>query len=181
MNDNCKLQFNVEHQHINRIDRRPVVASNTKNCLIAKFSFSDEWDEFDTRYAVFRKNGISYSVELNDEKECVIPWEVLIPGRFTLGVYGGDLYTSDGIEITVDKGMYDDSMVSSLAPSETIYTSLLKRIEAIELMLGIVTPEDPDPEPVPDDNENGNPEEGTDNETNGDTIPDDNSNEEVTG
>lgn len=138
MDDNSKLQFKVDHQHITRTDKRLTIASNTKNLLVAKFTFTDEWIELGDLYATFRKNNKTYSVKLDENMECIVPWEVLIPGRFMIGVFGGDLYTSDGYEVTVEKSVYDDQMFDPMDPTKTSISELLERVESLEKSGGLL-------------------------------------------
>lgn len=128
-----QLLFNVDKQHIRRIDRG-IVAANVQNCLFAKFEFSEEWNEFEEKYATFKKGNKTYVVSFTEDS-CVIPWEVLKPGKFYVGVYAGDRYTSDTCEINVSPSGYDENVTDPKSPTITIYDDLKNRVSDIETLI----------------------------------------------
>lgn len=71
------------------LKQRESVTSGSVNVYTARFMFSDNWTGL-TRKAVFRGSGKTVSVLLNDDGECVIPWEVLTESgrRLYAGAYG---------------------------------------------------------------------------------------------
>ncbi len=74
----AQLQFEITHQRINRVDTfKPV--SDSKNYLYAHFEFlTDEWNGIIT--AIFTKNNVSYKMLLDNNNECIVPWELLVDG-----------------------------------------------------------------------------------------------------
>lgn len=79
-----QLLFEVTHQTVNRIDTfKPVAGS--KNYLSAHFDFlTDEWN--DTVTAIFTKGEDAYEMLLDNDNNCLVPWELLVEG--------GDIFVS---------------------------------------------------------------------------------------
>ena len=79
-----QLLFEVTHQTVNRIDTfKPVAGS--KNYLSAHFDFlTDEWNN--TVTAIFTKGEDSYEMLLDNDNNCLVPWELLVEG--------GDIFVS---------------------------------------------------------------------------------------
>lgn len=71
------------------VRQREAVTSGSVNAYEARFDFSQEWDGLE-KTAVFRAGERSVSIRLDEDRACVIPWEVLRrPGvRLHAGVYG---------------------------------------------------------------------------------------------
>lgn len=80
----AQLQFEVVNQFIKRVDKFKPVA-DSRNYLYAHFEFlTDEWN--DTVTAIFTKGDESYSMLLDNDNTCLVPWELLVEG--------GDIYVS---------------------------------------------------------------------------------------
>ena len=121
------LQFTLKNQVINRTDRNTVV-SDSKNYLYAKFVFlSEDWKAPVT--AIFGK----YSVLLDSENKCLIPWEVLEnPGCFTVSAFCGDLQTADTVSVYVEKSGYIQGETPE-EPTPDVYSQLAGMVQdAIE-------------------------------------------------
>ncbi len=119
------LDFRVEDQHVRAPHYR--VVGDSRNYLIARFSFGENWRGL-TKTAVFQgADGEAYHVLLENDR-CLIPAEVIRPTRFTVAVFGGDRLTTDRIAVTVDgSGMVEG--VTPPTPTPDIYNQLLSMVE----------------------------------------------------
>ena len=84
------LRFNVEKQRITNdkdCDFSGIVAKSV-GYLHAKFHFSEEWDIYTIKIARFWNNGNEYSVILDSNNECEIPFEALTNEIFRVSVMG---------------------------------------------------------------------------------------------
>ena len=81
------INFNVEHQSISRVDSfKPV--ENSKNYLVAKFSFSSDWDGTTKVVYLQYENRYYYLVKLSENDSCKIPEQVIKAKGFKLAVQG---------------------------------------------------------------------------------------------
>lgn len=88
-----KIEFDVTYQNIERSDRNHVVA-DSKNYLQAEFNFQTaEWIG-KTKTAIFARLGLIKNVILESDDTCMVPWEMLKTGSFTVSVFAGDLITA---------------------------------------------------------------------------------------
>ena len=76
------ITFELSHQLIHRTDQN-CLASGSRNYVHARFNLlTDDWTPPIT--AVFG----DYSVILDSENQCLVPWEVLaIPGTFSVSAF----------------------------------------------------------------------------------------------
>ena len=116
------LQFNIENQHLERLDDN-IIASDSKDYLEAEFTFSEDWDGL-TKTALFRKNGHSYGVILENDK-CIVPWEAIKPGTTYVSVFGGELITTDIVELHIEHSGYTDPEETQ-PPTPTVYEQILE-------------------------------------------------------
>lgn len=124
------LEFNISHQNIIRQDSFSVV-SGSQNYLKAKFNFvTDDWNDVDVITVIFtRKNGRTYNVVLDDNRECLVPWEVLdTEGSFTVSLYGGNLITVDTNEIKVKKSGFSIGAQPE-APTPSVYNQIIALVQ----------------------------------------------------
>ena len=85
-----RLNFTLDRQVITRIDSNRVVAGS-KGYVAAHFTdVRGDWTVPTT--AIFG----TYAVLLDDNMECMVPWEVLAnPGTFEVSAFCGDLHTAN--------------------------------------------------------------------------------------
>lgn len=71
------------------LQERDVLTSGSVNVAEVQFKFSQDWDGL-TKTAVFEAGDRSWSVDLDDNDHCVIPWEALAKPNVQLyaGIYG---------------------------------------------------------------------------------------------
>lgn len=138
------LKFNIQNQIITRTDSF-VPVGDSKNYLKATFTFSDEW--MGEVVAIFGFNGAFYHALLDDNNECIVPWEVIKPPFFTVSAFCGDLITSNVVTVrTVKSGFVDGEVPGT--PSPTVWEQYHKKyLEALEKALenigsATVNPED---------------------------------------
>ena len=120
------LEFKVTGQHI-EVEEHDKVVADSKNCLKAHFTFSNEWQGIKT--AIFKK-GLTVLNVILDNDECFVPWEVIKPGKFGVSVFCGDLITADIAWVNVSASGYEDGGEPQ-DPTPAVYTQLLKNIEDI--------------------------------------------------
>lgn len=127
------LQFTLKNQVIKRTDRNTVV-SGSKNYLYAKFVFlSDDWKAPVT--VIFGK----YSVILDGENKCLVPWEVLeSPGFFAVSAFCGDRQTANTVSVYVEKSGYIQGETPE-EPTPDVYTQLINAVKnAVEYVKEIL-------------------------------------------
>ena len=100
-----QLLFEVTHQTVNRIDTfKPVAGS--KNYLSAHFDFlTDEWN--DTVTAIFTKGEDVYEMLLDNDNNCLVPWELIVEGGdIFVSCFCGDLITTNNSRIFIAETGY---------------------------------------------------------------------------
>ena len=92
--------------------------SGTRNLYGVRVLFSQLWDDIPTKYIQFTKEGTeSRKIALDSDGCAGIPSVFTdSPGRICVSVYGGDLYTTTAVGITVVPSLYDAG--SELVPEE---------------------------------------------------------------
>lgn len=116
-----ELQLKVDKQSIYRKDSNRVVA-DSKNYVTAHFEFSEEWTSPKT--ALFANDEKVYSVILDENDSCTVPWEVIKPYGFWISVFCGDLITANKAEVRVEESGYREGETPQ-SPSPTVYDQLL--------------------------------------------------------
>ena len=99
-----ELQFRVTKQSIKRTDGQTPV-SDSVNYLTAEFTFdSSDWDNT-TKTATFRSGVSVYTVILDSNNKCLVPWELIRAGKLKVSVYGDGAneyrITADSIDVPV--------------------------------------------------------------------------------
>ena len=123
------ITFNVYKQKIKRTDTQQIV-SDSRNYLKASFSFSDDdWTGIKT--AVFKNGDVVRHAILDDNNECLVPWEVIKPGILHVSVFCGDLITADTATVYINEsGYYDGGAPED--PSPTVYEQIIAMLNEIE-------------------------------------------------
>lgn len=128
----AQLNFTIENQIITRTDSFQPVA-RSQNYLRASFTFSDDWDGITDIKAIFRANGKTYEVLLDEHGECVVPWEALTTsGTVRVSVYGGDRITANMARVTVLQSGYTGHATPTSDPTKDTYEALLERMDEID-------------------------------------------------
>ena len=99
------------------------VVSGSRNYLEAYFMFSPDWDGL-CKTAVFNYNDTCYEMIIVNN-ECKVPWEVIEYPEFTVGVFGGDLITTNTVHVSV----IDSGLPPTVPPgpaTENVYNQLLE-------------------------------------------------------
>lgn len=125
------IEFKATGSNLRRIDLNKVVAY-TQNELSVRFSLNSDWDDLSPIVAIFSKdNGPTYDMVLDDNKECVVPWEVLSgKGVLTVSLVGGNTLTSTEVEINVLATGQLGGLTSQ--PTDTLYRQLLSKYNEVE-------------------------------------------------
>lgn len=121
------IDFALSHSFI-RVVKRTLVTSQSVNYVQAHFDVrSDDWTSPIT--AIFRANNNAYSVLLDENNTCIIPWEVLTSaGTVNVSAFCGDRHTSNIAQFTVVQSGYTESEMPS-EPTPTVYEQILKNFE----------------------------------------------------
>lgn len=125
------IEFKATGSNLRRIDLNKVVAY-TQNELSARFSLNSDWDDLNPIVAVFSKDGgTCYDMVLDDNNECIVPWEVLSgKGVLNVSLVGGNTLTSTEVEINVLATGQLGGLTSQ--PSDTLYQQLLEKYNEVE-------------------------------------------------
>lgn len=117
-----------------RITEAPVVAAGGKNEAKITFTFCDKWDGFTKAATFYREENNPYSILLDAENTCVVPWEVCLEsGTFYIGVFGdkdGVRRTSTIVRYKVKKGAIPDGENPS-EPTPDRIAQLGKEVEGV--------------------------------------------------
>lgn len=121
------IDFALSHSFI-RLVKRTLVTSQSVNYVQAHFDVrSDDWTAPIT--AIFRANNNAYSVLLDENNTCIIPWEVLkTAGTVNVSAFCGDRHTANIAQFTVVQSGYTEGEMPS-EPTPTVYEQILKNFE----------------------------------------------------
>ena len=123
------ITFNVYKQKIKRTDTQQIV-SDSRNYLHAAFTFSDDdWTGIKT--AIFKNGDEVRHAILDDNNECLVPWEVIKPGILHVSVFCGDLITADTATVYINDSGYEDGGAPE-DPSPTVYEQIIAMLNEIE-------------------------------------------------
>lgn len=119
-----QLLFQLSHQIIGRADSN-VVADQSRNYLRAKFELlTDDWAAPIT--VLFN----DYAVILDENNECLVPWEVLAQaGKVYVSAFCGDLHTSTKTSFLVLESGYAEGQTPQ-DPSPNVYLQLTGMVQA---------------------------------------------------
>ena len=121
------IEFALSHSFI-RLVKRTLVTSQSKNYVQAHFDVrSDDWTAPIT--AIFSARNNAYSVLLDENNTCIIPWEVLRnAGTVNVSAFCGDRHTANIAQFTVVQSGYTEGEMPS-EPTPTVYEQILKKFE----------------------------------------------------
>lgn len=121
------IEFALSHSFI-RLVKRTLVTSQSKNYVQAHFDVrSDDWTAPIT--AIFSARNNAYSVLLDENNTCIIPWEVLTSaGTVNVSAFCGDRHTANIAQFTVVQSGYTECEMPS-EPTPTVYEQILKEFE----------------------------------------------------
>lgn len=101
------IDFALSHSSI-RIVSRKLVTSKSQNYVKAHFDLlSDDWTAPIT--AIFRADNNAYSVLLDEDNICTVPWEVLTTaGTVNVSAFCGNRHTANIAQFDVVQSGYTD-------------------------------------------------------------------------
>lgn len=119
------IDFTLSHSNI-KIINRPLVTSQSKNYVKAHFELlTDDWILPIT--AIFTADSKSYTVLLDENNTCIVPWEVLKhAGVVNVSAFCGDLHTANIAQFNVAQSGYIDGQTPS-KPTPTVYEQILEQ------------------------------------------------------
>ena len=128
-----RLNFIVTKQKLAE-DENPYVVADSREYLTANFDFSSAWNEC-SKTAIFKSaEGKAYSVLLDSENSCTVPWEVIKYPSFSVSVYGlheDERITTNSVSVRVLNSGYEDGKTPE-DPTPTVYEQILGEINDIE-------------------------------------------------
>lgn len=127
-----QLFFEITNQKINRVDTFKPVAKSL-NYLYAHFDFlTSEWDNL-TKTAIFQYNDNSIEVILDEDDNCLVPWETLQEeGDVYVSVFAGNLITVNESRVHIYESGYSSDLESAQDPTPSVYAQLLEKMDSIE-------------------------------------------------
>ena len=119
------IDFALSHSSI-RIVSRKLVTSKSQNYVKAHFDLlSDDWTAPIT--AIFRADNNAYSVLLDEDNICTVPWEVLTTaGTVNVSAFCGNRHTANIAQFDVVQSGYTDGETPS-DPTPTVYEQILEQ------------------------------------------------------
>ena len=104
---------------------------NYAKCI---FEFDESWNNISPKVCQFSFYDASYDIEISNN-ECIIPWEVLQDtGKLTIVVAGGDLLTTNIIEIDIsDSGYNKEQGLAPTISSPSVYKYLVDLSNSIKV------------------------------------------------
>nr|DAE93626.1 MAG TPA: GDSL-like Lipase/Acylhydrolase [Caudoviricetes sp.] len=124
------LKFNLRHQNITLVNKAEIIASDSKNYLQAHFNLlSDDWNNSIT--AIFKSDNIgTYTVLLDDDNNCLVPWELLKPNAvIKVSAFCDNLHTAVTASFKVAESGYTEGETPS-EPTPTVYEQILKGLDS---------------------------------------------------
>lgn len=119
-----------------RITQTEYVTSGSRNVYVVHFNLSEEWDALEAT-AVFRSGNTIINVLLDEERECMIPWEVMVTPELDLycGVFGtmeGNvvLPTIWGKMVIILEGV--TTGLAESPPTPDVYQQILARLRKMQ-------------------------------------------------
>lgn len=133
----AQLFFEITNQVITRTDKfKPVARS--RNYLKAHFTFfTDEWTGVIT--AIFTKDDMSYEMILDNNNECLVPWELLTEsGELYVSCFCDNLVTATPSRVTIYPTGYIDSGENTEPPTPNIYEQIIEYINNVVEDLSVI-------------------------------------------
>jgi len=127
-----KINVNVTNQKIYLVSTMGGFVSGSQKFVQFHFNMDSGWDDLRV-FAQFGQNGTFYNNYLDENNDTYLPPEIG-PGTFTLMLYGSDedvIATTNYLTISVDESMFVGD-ASSTEISETLYTQLVTKVNALE-------------------------------------------------
>ena len=123
------IEFALSHSFI-RIVKRTLVTSQSQNYVQAHFDVrSDDWTAPITAIFKADNDNNAYSILLDKDNTCIIPWEVLKnAGTVNVSAFCGDRHTANIAQFTVVQSGYTEGEMPS-EPTPTVYEQILKNFE----------------------------------------------------
>lgn len=123
------IDFALSHSFI-RIIKRTLVTSQSQNYVQAHFDVrSDDWTAPITAIFKADNDNNAYSILLDKNNTCIIPWEVLRnAGTVNVSAFCGDRHTANIAQFTVVQSGYTEGEMPS-EPTPTVYEQILKEFE----------------------------------------------------
>ena len=112
---------------------RPFVVASSIDYLSATFEFSSEWQGCANTAVFRRQDGTPFSVQLDENNACTVPWEVIQCPYFTVsvfGVCGSKRITTNRVVIKVERCGYAAGETPE-DPTPTVYESIIGKLDSM--------------------------------------------------
>lgn len=124
------LKFEIKNQRLIRQDSN-ILVEYSQEYVYADFVFSDDW-QGTQKIAIFKHkvDDIPYQIEIIDNK-CLIAWEVIKNGGFSISVVGSDenkIIPTQTLDVRVEKGGDLKGVIGRL-PTPTLYSKMYNDFE----------------------------------------------------
>lgn len=128
-----ELNFIVTKQKLTE-DGSPYVVADSREYLTTNFDFSNGWSEC-SKTAIFKSaDGEAYSVFLDKENSCTVPWEVINYPSFSVSVYGlyeDERITTNPVTVRVLKSGYIEGQTPK-PPTQTVYERITEHLNDLK-------------------------------------------------
>lgn len=125
------LYFEVKEKNITTNEKYPtVIGYNSGN--IIHFLFDEEWTNVLNKTARFIKDNDFVDILLEKDDTCEIPLSILKTGSVQVGVFGGNLKSTNCGLFYVTTSILDENGLP-LDPEESIYLQIIKELEEIKM------------------------------------------------
>lgn len=112
---------------------RPFVVASSIDYLSATFEFSSEWQGCANTAIFRRQDGTPFSVQLDENNACTVPWEVIQCPYFTVsvfGVCGSKRITTNRVVIKVERCGFATGETPE-DPTPTVYESIIGKLDSM--------------------------------------------------
>ena len=121
-----KIPVIVSNQFIQPIGKK--IVADSRNLIEFVFTFNGEIWKNINKTAVFKVNNLSYNVLLVNDA-CIVPYQAMTQtdGFFTLSVFGGDLITTNEIQIELIASGFELGVAPPVPPQD-VYNQLVESV-----------------------------------------------------
>ena len=117
-------------------NRSAVLYTHEQNYVALHFLLDDFWKSIEARGCIFKKDGQSITVMLDEQNDAVVPWELLqSPGVLYVSLFGGDRMTTCEVDIAVLESGWDENSIAPSAPTVDAFNDILNRLSTSEKLL----------------------------------------------
>lgn len=126
------LKFFAEKQHLTGAEQAFVVA-NSVEYLTVEIEFSSEWENCANTVVFKTSAGEAFSVRLEENGICTVPWEVIAQPYFSMSIYG--IYeetriTTNEVIVKVEPSGYAEGKTPQ-PPTPSVYEKISNQLNSL--------------------------------------------------